>query len=104
MCTRAFDPHLRMFCFCAGFVRYLNLHTYIYIYRSTYASFPIYIYIVDIFVINQFIYFLIYIETCTDVLACSLACENRYCRSALGGGAAFLHVPLRVKIGLVILL
>ena len=62
------------------------------------------------------------------VLACSIACENGYCHSALGGGAApspffwfkshlhytsvhvyiyiyvFLHVALPVKTGIVILL
>ena len=38
-----------------------------------------------------FICLSINLETYADVFACSLACENRYCHSALGGGAA--HYP-----------
>ena len=44
------------------------------------------------------------IQIYTDVFACSIVCEHRYCHSALGVGAAFLHVALRVKISIVILL
>ena len=49
-------------------------------------------------------YIYIYLQIYTDGFACSLAGDNRYCHSALGGGAAFLHAALLVRINIVILL